>query len=261
MRITDFTLRKNKKKITMLTCYDYAAAKLIANTSADCLLVGDSVAMVVHGHPHTTFATLDMMRLHTEAVARGKGSQLLIVDLPFLMHRGSLDVTINAVKTLFTAGAEVIKIEGGDPHTCSVITHLVQAGIPVIGHIGLMPQFIHQLGGYRIQGKAQEQATLLLAQAKALEAAGCRALVLECIPEALAEAITKTLSIATVGIGAGPHTDGQVLVWHDLLGLHADITPKFIKQYANTKSHIEMAIEQFVEDVTTHRFPGPEHVY
>ncbi|MGQ3888382.1 3-methyl-2-oxobutanoate hydroxymethyltransferase [Legionella sp. CNM-1927-20] len=262
MNISEFIKKKQAgEKITMLTCYDYPSAKIIAESKLDCVLVGDSVAMVVHGHSSTVMATIDMMVLHTQAVARGITQQLIVSDLPFLCHRLSQAETIVNVKKLIQAGAQAIKIEGGDEDTCRTIAYLVSSGIPILGHIGLMPQSIYQYGGYKIQGRDHEQATQLLQQAKNLEASGCSALVLECIPQELAEKITHSLSIPTIGIGAGAVTDGQVLVWHDMLGLQQDFIPKFVKQFTDAKSTLLAAINNYIQDVQRVAFPTDSYAY
>ncbi|STX30052.1 3-methyl-2-oxobutanoate hydroxymethyltransferase [Legionella beliardensis] len=262
MKITDFIKKKQAgQKISMLTCYDYPSAKIIAESNLDCVLVGDSVAMVVHGHNSTVMATIEMMVLHTAAVARGITQQLVISDLPFLCHRGSQTETVAHVRKLIQAGAQAIKIEGGDDDTCRTIAYLVTAGIPILGHIGLMPQSIHQYGGYKVQGKNEDQAIHLVQQAKNLENAGCSALVLECIPQHLAKKITDSLGIPTIGIGAGAVTDGQVLVWHDMLGLQQDFVPKFVKQFADVKSTVLTAINHYVEDIQHVKFPNDIYAY
>lgn len=261
MKLHDFARKKHTAKITVLTCYDYPSAKLIANTQLDCVLVGDTVSMVVHGHPSTVMADMTMMTMHTAAVARGIGPQFLISDLPFLCHRGSRDQTLQHVKQLVQAGAQAIKIEGGDPETCETIAYIVTSGVPVIGHIGLTPQSVLQLGGYKIQGRTPTQAEHILNQAQQLEAAGCTALVLECIPRDLATQITKALRIPTIGIGAGPDTDGQVLVWHDFLGLYNDIQVSFVKQFANGNSLFDTAIHHYITEVQQGQFPSMEHSF
>lgn len=262
MKIQDFKRKKQQQNtITMITCYDYPSAKIADESSIDCVLVGDSLAMVVHGYDNTLMATMDMMVLHTQAVARGLTHPFLVTDLPFLCHKASRSETIHHVKQLLKAGAHAVKIEGGDPDTCDTIQFLVTAGIPVMGHIGLTAQSIHQLGGHRVQGKTASQATLLLQQAKALEAAGCFAIVLECMPPVVADTITKALEIPTIGIGAGNVTDGQVLVWHDLLGMQTEFKPKFVKYFANTKSIMLDAINHYVQQVQTREYPGLEHTY
>lgn len=262
MKITDFIKKKQVgEKIAMLTCYDYPSAKIISESNLDCILVGDSVAMVVHGHASTVMATIEMMVLHTEAVARGVTKQLIISDLPFLCHRLSQAQTVAHVRRLIQAGAQAIKIEGGDDDTCQTIAYLVKAGIPILGHIGLMPQSIHQHGGYKVQGKNEEQAVHLVQQAKNLERAGCSAVVLECMPQSLAKKITNSLNIPTIGIGAGAVTDGQILVWHDMLGLQQDFLPKFVKQFTDVKSMILTAVNHYVQDVQQIEFPTDLYAY
>lgn len=262
MNIHDFSRKKQQgKKIAMLTCYDYPSACTIAESNIDCVLVGDSVAMAVHGHDTTVTATIEMMCLHTAAVSKGLKGQFLVSDLPFLSHKVSQAHTVSQVKMLLQAGAQAIKIEGADADTCATINHLVNAGIPIMGHIGLTPQAIHQLGGFKIQGKSQEQAEQLINDALNLQRAGCFALVIECVPQAVAQAITEALSIATIGIGAGLATDGQVLVWHDMLGLQTSFNPKFVKRYAQTKDLILAAINSYAEQVGQAYFPTVEHSF
>lgn len=262
MKIQDFKRRKEgRQKISMITCYDYPSAKTIAESCIDTVLVGDSVAMAVHGHDTTLQATMDMMVLHTQAVARGLKDQFLITDLPFLSHKVSTAHTFKQVRRLIQAGAQALKIEGADTNSCQTITDLTEAGIPIMGHIGLTPQFLHQLGGYKIQGKTPEQAELLLEQALNLEKAGCFALVIECVPSQVASALTKALSIPTIGIGSGPDTDGQVLVWHDMLGLQTDFNPKFVRQFAEGKSLILNALNTYAAEVEQQRFPSLEHTF
>ncbi len=262
MTIHDFKRKKQQQaKISMLTCYDYPAAQLVAQSNLDCVLVGDSVAMAVHGHPTTLMATMDMMQLHTEAVARGLTTQFLISDLPFLSYRVSLADTMQNVRRLMQAGAHAIKLEGADADALHTIQHMVQAGVPVMGHIGLTPQSVHQLGGHRVQGRQPDAAEQIIEAARALEQAGCFALVLECIPQRLAQQITAHLSIPTIGIGAGMHTDGQVLVWHDLLGLNPAFQPRFVKQFANGHQLILDAIQAYVAEVSGSIFPSNAHAF
>ncbi|WP_133130867.1 3-methyl-2-oxobutanoate hydroxymethyltransferase [Legionella yabuuchiae] len=262
MKIQDFKRKKEQQqKISVLTCYDYPSACIIAESNIDCVLVGDSVAMVIHGHETTINATIDMMVLHTAAVARGLNRQFLIADLPFLAYRISKADTVNAVKQLLQAGAHAVKLEGADQEACETIQHLVTSGVPVMGHIGLTPQSIHQLGGYQVQGKQQEQAKRLIQEAKALEQAGCFALVLECVPQNLAATITAQLTIPTIGIGAGVMTDGQVLVWHDLLGLQTEFKPRFVKHYLSGKETLLNAINTYTEEVSSQAFPTMDHSY
>lgn len=262
MKLHDFKHKKStQKKISMLTCYDYPSACMIAESHVDCVLVGDSVAMAVHGHSSTIMATMDMMVMHTAAVARGLSKQFLVSDLPFLCHRGSQVETIKNVRLLLQAGAHAIKIEGGDPDVCQTISHLVASGIPVMGHIGLTPQSVLQLGGYKIQGREEEQAYQLLEQARNLEKAGCFAIVIECVPRQLSETITQTLDIPTIGIGAGNKTDGQVLVWHDMLGLQSEFKFRFVKQFTQGKDVMLAAINTYVNEVQELQFPTEEHAF
>lgn len=262
MKIHDFKRKKEEQqKISMITCYDYPSACIVAESNIDCVLVGDSVAMAVHGHETTIMATMEMMILHTQAVTRGLKQQFLISDLPFLCHKTSLAQTVENVKNLLQAGAHAVKIEGADADTCQTISYLVNSGVPVIGHIGLTPQSIHQLGGFRVQGKNQEQAEKLIQQALSLEAAGCFALVIECVPQQLAQTVTQSLTIPTIGIGAGSSTDGQVLVWHDMLGLQTDFNPKFVKRYAQGKEILLNALNAYAQQVQQMSFPTAEHSF
>lgn len=262
MNILDFKIKKERaEKISMLTCYDYPSACILAESAVDCVLVGDSVAMAVHGYDNTLMATIEMMVLHTAAVARGLKKQFLISDLPFLSYRNSKTETMHNVKQLMQAGAQAIKLEGADEDVYQTIEHLYVSGVPVMGHIGLTPQFIHQLGGYRIQGREQEQAIRLLKQAQRLEAAGCFAIVVECVPPQVAQTITEALTIPVIGIGSGGGTDGQVLVWHDMLGIQNEFVPKFVKQFAKTKPIMLDAIQTYVQEVKQSHFPVEQHTY
>lgn len=268
MNILDFKRKKkSQEKISLLTCYDFWTAQIIRATQIEAVLVGDSLAMLMHGYPNTLYATVDMMAFHTKAVARGlKGSgQFLIVDLPFLSFRKSLYDSMKNVETLMQSGAEALKIEGVEGQE-RWIEHTVQSGVPVMGHIGLTPQSIHQLGGFHVQGKKDSPSSYkerksILKQAKNLEDLGCFALVLECVPSSLAEEITSSLSIPTIGIGAGPKTDGQILVLQDLLEMNKDFKPKFLRQYLRGFSLIKEAIETYDRDVKTGAFPTKEESY
>ena len=262
MKLHDFKRKKEQQtKMSMLTCYDYPSARIVAESNIDCVLVGDSVAMAVHGHDSTIMASMEMMQLHTAAVARGLSGQFLISDLPFLCHRVSQADTVQNVKKLLQAGAHAVKIEGGDADVCQTIAHLVTAGVPVMGHIGLTPQSVLQLGGYKIQGREQEQAAQLVQQAQNLETAGCFALVIECVPAQLAKTITAALSIPTIGIGAGVETDGQVLVWHDMLGLQTEFKPRFVKHFVDGKVHLLAGINAYTNDVHHAHFPTDCHAF
>lgn len=261
LSILDFTKKKNAgEKITMVTCYDYTSAAILNKTSTDCLLVGDSLAMTMHGFPTTVSATTDIMALHTAAVVRGARDKFIIGDLPFLAYRKSLADNINAVQSLMQAGAHAVKLEGVAGNA-GLITHLVESGVPVMGHIGLTPQFVNMMGGYHVQGKTQESAKRLKEEARALQQAGCFALVLECVPSALAAEITADLKIATIGIGAGPDTDGQVLVFQDLLGLNTDFKSKFVKKFLNGAELVTGAIEEYNSSVRKGAFPDADHSF
>ncbi len=262
MKLEDFKQKKIKQqKISMLTCYDYPSARIVAESQIDCVLVGDSVAMTLYGHNNTIMATMDMMVMHTEAVSRGIGKQFIISDLPFLSYRESISSTVVNVKRLMQAGAQAVKLEGGDDDICKTISHLVTSGIPVIGHIGLTPQSVMQLGGYKIQGRTKSKAEAILQQAQKLEDAGCFAIVIECVPGDLAFEITNNLTIPTIGIGAGSQTDGQVLVWHDLLGIQPDFKLSFVKQFANTKNVLLEAINAYATEVQDVKFPTLQHTF
>lgn len=262
MNILDFQKKKEaNEKISMVTCYDYWSAKIIAETDIDCILVGDSLAMVMHGHDTTIPATIDVMALHVQAVARGAKNKWIVGDLPFLSFRKSLDSSMQAVEKLVQAGAHAVKLEG-TVGNLDLIHHIVASGVPVMGHIGLTPQSIHQLGGMKVQGKNAKNAAVLLEQAQSLEDAGCFAIVLECVPSLLAKEITTALAIPTIGIGAGPNTSGQVLVLHDLLGLNNAFKPKFLKKYVNGFEIMQQALQTYHNDVTELKYPDEvEHGY
>lgn len=261
MNILQFNEKKQQReKISMVTCYDFTSACLLATTEVDCLLVGDSVAMTMHGFKDTLSATIEMMTLHTAAVARGARDKFIVSDLPFMSYRKSLNKSISAVEALMRAGAHAVKLEGASGNL-KLIRHLSESGVPVMGHLGLTPQFVHHLGGYRVQGKTEAQAIKLKQDACLLQEAGCFAIVLECVPSKLAAEITRELSIPTIGIGAGPDTDGQVLVFQDVLGLNAAFKPKFVKAFTDGYQHLKQSIEKFVADVKTGEFPQDEHCY
>ena len=253
--------KQTAKKISMVTCYDFPSAKIVAKTPVDAVLVGDSVAMTVHGFSSTIFATMDMMIMHTAAVARGLGSQVLVADMPFMANRMDTSHTVKNAQSLLQAGAHAVKIEGGDEFTLAQIRHLVDSGVPVMGHIGLQPQSVLTLGGYKVQGKNTQAALALIETALKLQACGCFALVLECIPAELASQISQKLDIATIGIGAGRDTDGQILVWHDLLDYASPIKPKFVKQYHDLSLGILSALTQYHQEVEQEVFPGLEHSF
>lgn len=262
MNIKEFTAKKAKsQKISLLTCYDYPSAIIASQSKLDAVLVGDSVAMVVHGYPTTIHATIEMMLLHTSAVARGIGEKFIISDLPFLEHKISPATTVINCQKLLRCGAHAIKIEGADDDTLKTIAHLTQSSIPVMGHLGLTPQAILKLGSYKVQGRKKVEHDEIVLQAKKLQDAGCFAIVIECVPTQLAAVITQSLDIPVIGIGAGSHTDGQVLVWHDLLGLQQDLKPKFVKIYCKAQAQFLDAINLYVSEVTKSCYPNDEHSY
>ncbi|MDP2885806.1 MAG: 3-methyl-2-oxobutanoate hydroxymethyltransferase [Ignavibacteria bacterium] len=261
MNILDIQKMKAEgRKLTMVTCYDYSFARIIAQTGIDIVLVGDSVAMVVHGHPTTLHATTEMMSLHTAAVARGVPNKFLVADLPFPKHRQGIPEAMSCVDALMKAGAQAVKIEGCDGNE-DVVRHIVGSGIPVMGHLGLLPQSVNRLGGYRVQGRDNESHGRLLDQSLSLEAAGCFSVVLECVPGTIAGEITKRLHIPTIGIGAGPQVDGQVLVLHDLLGMTMDLQPRFVRRFLNGADRIAEALNAFHEEVKKGMFPTEKESY
>ncbi len=258
MKITDFySYKKPGPKISMITAYDSTLAALAAESEVDCVLVGDSLAMVMHGHGSTIAATTDLMALHTAAVARAVKRKLVIADMPFLSARKGLVPAMEAVEKLARAGAQAVKIEGLEGHE-DIISHIVKSDMPVMGHLGLTPQSINKFGGYKAQGRDQASAERLAAQALELERLGCFALVLECVPGRLAERITGLLKIPVIGIGAGPRTDGQVLVMQDLLGLYGE-PPSFVKKYLDGRRLVLEALNNFDGEVKNSVFPENEH--
>ncbi|MFQ5778198.1 MAG: 3-methyl-2-oxobutanoate hydroxymethyltransferase [Terriglobia bacterium] len=243
------------ERITCLTAYDYPTARVVDAAGVDMILVGDSLAMVVLGHENTLTVTMDEMLHHTRAVRRGTERALLIADMPFGSYQGELGQGVaNAIRFVKEAGAETVKIEGGQQRL-ELILKLVENDIPVMAHIGLTPQSIHALGGFRMQGKTLAAAEKLVRDAQAVEAAGAFSLVLESIPAEVAELITREVKIPTIGIGAGPACDGQVLVWHDLAGLSFGVQPKFARRYTDLRATLEQAVRAFVADVTSGSFP------
>ncbi|MFN7727952.1 MAG: 3-methyl-2-oxobutanoate hydroxymethyltransferase [Bdellovibrio sp.] len=264
MNVIEFQNQKSKKKLSMVTCYDTWSARLIAESSVDSVLVGDSLAMVMHGHSTTLPATIAMMELHTQAVARGllhkTPSKLLVADLPFISYRQDLKTSVRAAGRMMRAGAHAVKLEGAKGNL-EMITHLVDSGIPVMGHLGLTPQSIHQLGGFKVQGQNPAEFERIRLEAQDLEKAGCFSVVLECVPQALAEQITKDLRIPTIGIGAGPRTDGQVLVLHDLLGLNEGFKPKFLRTFLAGAELIKTALNDYDAQVKGQSFPTDKESY
>ncbi len=255
-------LKRRRQPIVMVTAYDAASGRLADAAGIDLILVGDTAAMVVLGHESTTVpVTMEEMLFMTRAVSRGAKRPLVIGDMPFGSYQVSdEDAVRNAVRFLKEGGADVVKLEGAGP-SLSRVSAIVGAGVPVMGHIGLTPQSATMLGGFKAQGRTAEKALRLFQDALALEAAGCFALVLEAVPAPVAARITAALTIPTIGIGAGAGCDGQVLVYHDLLGLYAGRTPRFVKQYADIAGEIERALETYADEVRAGAFPGEEHTY
>jgi 3-methyl-2-oxobutanoate hydroxymethyltransferase len=249
------------RRFVVLTAYDFLSSRILDEAGIPILLVGDSLGMVMLGYPTTLPVTLDEMLHHAKAVARGSRQALLVGDMPFMAYHASVEQSItSAGRFLQEAGMHAVKVEGGG-RVVEITRRLTEVGIPVMGHLGLTPQFVHQMGGFKVQGKTQAQAARILADAKELEEAGAFSLVLEGVPSELATRITKALHIPTIGIGAGPGTDGQVLVFHDMLGLTTGKAPKFVKRYANLAEDIGRAASRFAEEVGSGAFPGPEHEY
>ena len=251
--------KKNHQKISMITCYDATFAKIIAKTNIDCVLVGDSCAMVMHGEKTTIFATMNMMREHTKAVRKGLAHIFLVADMPFLSFRKGIPDAVEAAGELMQAGADAVKIEGLLGHE-KTLSHLIQSGIPVMGHLGLTPQYCHSLGGYKIQGREEQSAQAIKAQALRLEELGCFSLVLECIPEYLGGEIARSLSIPVIGIGAGREVDGQVLVLQDLLGL-SGVKTTFVRKYLSGFDLVADALNSYCSDVNDGSFPSEREVF
>lgn len=263
-KVTTATIKQMKaegRPITMLTAYDYPLAKIVDDAGIDMILVGDSLGNVVLGYDSTIPVTMEEMIHHVKAVCRGTSRAMVVADMPFLSYQVSKeDAVRNAGRFLKETGAQSVKLEGGQEVT-EAVQAIVNAGIPVMGHLGLTPQSIHQMGGFKVQGKDESAAKKLIADAHALEEAGVFSIVLECVPTPLAKMVTEAVQVATIGIGAGPHCDGQVLVTYDLLGLYPRFTPKFVKKYVNLHEHVAAALKQYKEEVEGHSFPGPEHSF
>lgn len=255
-------MKRHGEKIPMMTCYDYTSAKILDEVGVPLLLVGDSLGMVVLGHDSTLRVTLDMMIHHSRAVARGSKKAMIVIDLPFATYSSSdLPLSLRtAARAIAEGEAQAVKVEGGR-RMAPVIGALVASGIPVMGHIGLTPQSIHMIGGYRVQGRSEEAANRLILAAQALEKAGAFAIVLELVPAPLAKTISSMLTIPTIGIGAGFDCDGQVQVFHDAMGIFEDFTPKHAKRYANLAQSIREGALSYLEEVRNGTFPTKEHSY
>ena len=264
MRVSITQIREMKQKgekIAMLTAYDYATAKLIEGAGIPLILVGDSLGMVVLGYESTIPVTMDEMIHHTKAVVRGTTQALIVGDMPFMTYQVSVDDALrNAARFIQEGGAQTVKLEGGE-NMAETVKRIVSSGIPVMGHIGLTPQSIHQLGGFKVMGKTPEAAVRLINDAKALDEAGVFAIVLECVPEPLSKLITEKVSVPTIGIGAGKYCDGQVQVISDLLGLYTDFVPKHAKQYARLFEIIKSATADYIAEVQAGAFPTEKQSY
>jgi 3-methyl-2-oxobutanoate hydroxymethyltransferase len=264
MKKTTATFKKAKadgKKLTMLTAYDYSTAALVDGAGIDGILVGDSLGNVMLGYEDTISVTMEDMIHHGAAVARGAKDCLVVIDMPFMSYQESIEEAVHNAGRLMKEGrANAVKLEGG-ASVAAQIKAITDAGIPVMAHLGLTPQSINAFGGYKVQGKTEAAAKKLLEDAKAVEAAGAFSVVLECVPSALAAMVTKSLSIPTIGIGAGSDCDGQILVYQDLLGMFSDFTPKFVKRYAEIGSAMKEAFKAYIADVQSSAFPAPEHGY
>ena len=261
MKVIDFRKKKDaEKKISMVTCYDFWSAQIIEDCDIDCILVGDSLAMIMHGYSNTIPATVELIASHVKSVCSGAPSKFIVADMPFLSVRSGLGDAVRSVDALLKAGAHAVKIEGIAGHR-DIVEHIVQSGVPVMGHLGLTPQSIHQLGGFKVQGKVDSEVERLTRQAEEVESAGCFALVLECIPSNVASTVSNGLTIPTIGIGAGSETDGQVLVLHDLLGLTSKFEAKFVRKYLKGRELMLEALERFDHDVKSGAFPSQEESY
>jgi len=259
IRVRDLQEKKGRgEKIAMLTVYDATMARLLERAGIDVFLVGDSLGMVIEGHDNTLPVTLDAMLHHTQAVARGTKRAFVVADMPFLTYQASASEAVhNAGRLIQQGGAASVKLEGGHA-VAETVARLVEAGIPVMGHLGLLPQHVHELSGFRMQAKCQEDADRLIEDARELQQAGAFSLVLESIPSEVAQAVTEELSIPTIGIGAGPYCDGQVLVSYDAFGLNDESVPRFAKQYASLGEDMVEAAREYAEDVRQGRFPALE---
>lgn len=264
MKNTTSTILQAKgteSKISMLTAYDYSTAKLLDEAGVNTILVGDSLGNVILGYEDTLSVTVEDMIHHCAAVARGTKNALVVCDMPFMSYQTSVyDAVVNAGRLMKEGRAQAVKLEGGK-EVCPQIQAIVAAGIPVVGHLGLTPQSVNSFGGYKVQGKTEAAAKKLLEDAKAVEAAGAFAVVLECVPAKLAKLVTESIGIITIGIGAGPDCDGQVLVYQDMLGMFTDYVPKFVKQFANVGEIIKDAVKAYIDEINAGSFPGEKHSY
>ncbi len=255
-----FAKQQAGEKLAMLTCYDYSSAKIINQSAVEMILVGDSAAMVMHGEQSTLPIDYQTMAQHVRAVAKGAPDKFIIGDMPFLSYRKSLDENMNAVEALMKAGAHAIKLEGVNGNE-TLIKHIVDSGIPVMGHIGLTPQSVNQFGGFKVQGKSADDQDRIIKEAKTLESLGCFSVVLECVPDELTRELVKHTDMITIGIGAGAAVDGQVLVFQDMLGYSSAFSPKFLRRYLNTEELFLNAFNAYAEDVKKQEFPDESEQY
>ena len=253
--------KQNNEKITMLTAYDCSTARFFDEAGVDCILVGDSVGMVVLGYDNTTKVTMNDMQVFTSAVTRGAKRCLVVADMPFLSYHCSVDEAIKNAGTLIQCGATAVKLEGASNHILHIVKRCVESGIPVVGHLGFTPQYLNVLGGYKVQGKSIDKTNFILEQARKLQEAGAFMIVLEMVPEESAKYITEHLQVPTIGIGAGRYTDGQVLVADDILGKFSEFKPKFARRYADLKSIIFKAASDYISDVITGKFPAEDEIF
>ena len=261
MKMYDFKTRKQKQnKISMITCYDFWSARIVAQSNIDLILVGDSSAMVMHGQDSTLQIDTDTIAQHVRAVRKGAPDKFIIGDMPFLSYRKSLSTSMDNVELLMKAGANAIKLEGSKGNL-DLIRHIVDSGIPVMGHIGLTPQFINQFGGFKVQGREQDSLQILTQEALNLQKSGCFSVVLECVPSTIASAITQKVEIPTIGIGAGVDTDGQVLVMQDMLGMDNNFKPKFLRKFMDGHKLLLEAFNEYHRCVVEKTFPDIEESY
>ena len=260
--VTDFfKAKQNGDKLTVLTAYDYSMAKLIDDSNIDAILVGDSLGMVCLGYENTLSVTMEDMIHHTKAVVRGAKNTLVVVDMPFMSYQVSVEnAVINAGRLIKETGATAVKVEGGS-EMVDTVKAMVRAQIPVMGHLGLTPQSVNVMGGFKVQGKTEEAAKKLIEDAKKLEEAGVFSIVLECIPAKLAEIISKEINVPTIGIGSGNGCDGQVLVYHDMLNMFSGFKPKFVKTFADVGEQIKQGLDKYSEEVKSGEFPSQEHTF
>lgn len=251
---------RDREKLTMITAYDYTMAGLVDEAGVDMVLIGDSLGMVIQGRANTLKVGIDEVVYHTKCVARGVRRAHVMADMPFMSYQSGFDEAVKNAGALIKAGAESVKIEGGEA-MAKLVSYLSKIGVPVMAHVGLMPQSIHAMGGYKIQGKHKKEADSILRDAKAVEEAGAFSLLIEGVPLEVAQQITSNANIPTIGIGSGPHCDGQVLVCYDLLGTNPNFSPRFVKKYANFHGLAQKAFGEFIAEVKSGEFPAKEHSY